>query len=74
MEWIHYTFGGYPVELPNTRENLLLAQREADGGQITITETEDAQTEPTAQDDTDAMLIDHEFRLTLLELGVGEEV
>lgn len=26
--------------------------------------------EPTAQDDTDAMLIDHEYRITLLELGV----
>ena len=28
--------------------------------------------EPTAEDDTDAMLIDHEYRLTLLELGVNE--
>jgi hypothetical protein len=28
--------------------------------------------EPTAQDDTDAMLIDHEYRLTLLELGLTE--
>lgn len=28
--------------------------------------------EPTAQDDTDAMLIDHEYRLTLLELGITE--
>lgn len=28
--------------------------------------------EPTAQEDTDAMLIDHEYRLTLLELGVTE--
>lgn len=27
---------------------------------------------PTAQDDTDAMLIDHEYRLTMLELGVNE--
>ena len=26
--------------------------------------------EPTAQDDTDAILVDHEYRLTLLELGV----
>lgn len=25
---------------------------------------------PTAQDDTDAILIDHELRLTMLELGV----
>lgn len=28
--------------------------------------------EPTAQDDTDAMLVDHEYRITLLELGVTE--
>ena len=28
--------------------------------------------EPSAQDDVDAMLIDHEYRLTLLELGVTE--
>ena len=28
--------------------------------------------EPTAQDDVDAMLVDHEYRLTLLELGVNE--
>lgn len=27
---------------------------------------------PSAQDDTDAMLIDHEYRLTMLELGVNE--
>lgn len=25
---------------------------------------------PTAQEDTDAMLVDHEFRITLVELGV----
>lgn len=25
---------------------------------------------PTPQDDTDAMLVDHEYRITLLELGV----
>lgn len=29
-------------------------------------------TEPTPQDDTDAMMIDHEYRITLLELGVNE--
>lgn len=26
----------------------------------------------TAQDDTDAMLVDHEYRLTMLELGLTE--
>lgn len=30
----------------------------------------EAEAEPTAQEDTDAMLVDHEYRLTLLELGV----
>lgn len=30
--------------------------------------------EPTAQDDTDAMLVDHEYRITLLELGVSDDV
>lgn len=29
--------------------------------------------EATAQDDTDAMIVDHEYRLTLLELGVADE-
>lgn len=28
--------------------------------------------EPSAQDDVDAMLVDHEYRLTLLELGITE--
>lgn len=30
------------------------------------------ETEPTAQDDTDFMLVDHEYRITLLELGLTE--
>jgi len=29
---------------------------------------------PAEEEDRDAMLIDHEYRLTLLELGVTEEV
>lgn len=32
-------------------------------------ETED---EPSAEDDTAAMLVDHEYRLTLLELGITD--
>lgn len=28
--------------------------------------------EPTAEDDTNAMMVDHEYRLTLLELGLNE--
>ena len=34
----------------------------------------EVETTPTAQDDTDAMMVDHEYRLTLLELGVTEGV
>ena len=36
------------------------------------TECVPVEDEPTAQDDIDAMLIDHEYRLTLIELGVIE--
>ena len=28
--------------------------------------------QPTAQEDTDAMMVDHEYRLTMLELGLFE--
>ena len=37
-----------------------------------IPEPEPITPEPTPQDDIDAMMIDHEYRLTLLELGVNE--
>ena len=30
------------------------------------------ESEPTMEDDIDALLVDHEYRLTLLELGVNE--
>ena len=33
-------------------------------------EIPEAEAEPTAQDDTDTMLVDHEYRITLLELEV----
>ena len=36
---------------------------------VQATEPESA---PTAQEDTDAMMVDHEYRLTLLELGLTE--
>ena len=35
---------------------------------------EEVESIPSPQDDTDAMLIDHEYRLTLLELGITMEV
>lgn len=37
-----------------------------------LPEPEPAPSEPTEEEDTSAMLIDHEYRLTLLELGLSE--
>lgn len=40
----------------------------------TIPEPEPApEPEPTAQEDNDTMLVDHEYRLTLMELGVTSD-
>lgn len=40
---------------------------------VEVPETEpEPQPEHTAQDDVDAMIVDHEYRLTLIELGVTE--
>lgn len=36
----------------------------------TIPKPEPEQSEPDPQEDTDALLVDHEYRITLLELGV----
>ena len=51
-----------------------------EGGKLTgitpgaIPEPEPApEPEPTAQEDNDVMLIDHEYRLTLVELGVTSD-
>ena len=51
-----------------------------EGGKLTgitpgaIPEPEPApEPEPTAQEDNDAMLVDHEYRLTLVELGVTSD-
>ena len=33
---------------------------------------EDEVVTPSAQEDTDAMMVDHEYRLTMLELGLTE--
>lgn len=49
--------------------NYPIAEREAIPGTIEVSGGFDEEViEPTAQDDTDAMLVDHEYRLTLLEL------
>lgn len=53
--------------------NYPIAEREAVPGTIEVSgEFDGADTVPSAQEDNDAMLIDHEYRLTLLELGLAE--
>lgn len=61
------------VKMPWSEEGEAIARREAWGGAYTVEDDGVEETaEPTAQDDTDAMLIDHEYRLTMLELGITE--
>lgn len=48
------------------------AKKEAYNGEYTI-EEEDGTVRPSAQDDTDAILVELEYRVTLLELGLTEE-
>lgn len=53
--------------------NYAIAEKEAAPGTIRIIEdSTEEEIEYNAQDDTDAMLVDHEYRLTLLELGLNE--
>lgn len=67
------TLWTFPEQIPLYKWNGEAAERrtneeiEADRAKIPVPELE-----PTAQDDTDAMLIDHELRLTMLELGITE--
>lgn len=61
------------VELPWSEANEEIAKKEAHNGAYTVGDDGVEKTvEPTAQADTDAMLIDHAYRLTLLELGITE--
>lgn len=58
-----------PVKMGWSKANEEIAKKEAHNGEYTIEDDGvEEVTEPTAQDDTDAMLIDHEYRLTMLEL------
>lgn len=53
--------------------NYPIAESEAVPGTIEVSgQFDEVVIIPTAQDDTDAMLVDHEYRLTLLELGLTE--
>lgn len=61
----------YEKRLDYNEANLAAAQAEAYQGQYTVEETEET-VQPSAQDDTDAMLVELEYRVTLLELGLTE--
>lgn len=67
METPNFPFGEVVVE----KLNGVMTVVEWIPGVVPEQEPE-AETEPTAQDDTDSMLIDHEYRITLLELGLTE--
>ena len=66
----NFPFGSFEVEMidgvPYMKEGSWIPGE--------MPEPEPVEPEPTAQDDTDAMLVDHELRLTMLELGLMEEV
>lgn len=74
----HYHAQGQYFEKPFITEFGAYRYRLTDGVPAECTTEEIAAQEaacalvavPSAQDDTDAMIVDHEYRLTLLELGL----
>ena len=59
------------IDVPGVKAQEAWDEYETIGRFIPYTEEELLKSaEPTEQDDTDSMLVDHEFRLTMLELGV----
>jgi hypothetical protein len=57
------------ITIPYSIENEELAKREAYKGEYEIFDNGiEPIVESTPQEDTDAMLVDHEYRLTILEL------
>ena len=58
------------ITIPYSIENEELAKSKAYKGEYEVFEDDIPEpiVEPTPQEDTDAMLIDHEYRLTMLEL------
>lgn len=59
------------VSISYNSDNETIAKNEAYNGEYTIEDVSDIE-EVNPQADTDAMLVDHEYRLTLLELGLTE--
>ena len=66
----------YPCELrSNDRDfeaKYAFAKARSHDGKVTVEEAADEETVPSPEEDTAAMLVDHEYRLTLLELGLTE--
>ena len=52
--------------------NYATALRMSHDGQVTVEDIPDEKIVPSQEEDTAAMLVDHEYRLTLLELGLTE--
>ena len=57
---------------PLYTEHGVMRYKLVDGKVVERTAEEIPKPEPTAEDDTNAMMEDHEYRLTLLELGLNE--
>ena len=73
----HHAQGNY-FQLPIITDGVAYRYKLADGKPVECTAEEIAEQEdalrpvpvPDPQDDMDAMLVDHELRLTMLELGI----
>lgn len=58
------------VETKDAWDEYEIVQRYAPYTEEEVAAMEEARNKPTPQDDADAMMIDHEYRLTILELGL----
>lgn len=68
MECENFPFG----EVTTEEVNGVMVVASWTPGELPESEPEESTPEPTEADDTAAMLVDHEYRLTLLELGLSE--
>ena len=83
-QWHYETIAEYPnggkdvkkiidipgVEAQDAWDEYETIQRYVPYTEEELTAMEEARNKPTQQDDVDAMMIDHEYRLTILELGL----
>ena len=83
-QWHYETIAEYPnggkdvkkivdvpgVEAQDAWDEFETVQRYVPYTEEELAAMEEAHNKPTQQDDVDAMMIDHEYRLTILELGL----